>query len=173
MKKLFVLLFISSLFLFGCSNNIVGFYFVQPVVKISADTTTLTRVVPEGDSDGWQTWDSGVDSFIVTMQIKETEGFEAYIESVTIELWDIDGNKVSTIGDKTFVPPLELPAGATDSITNVWVYIDEGDANDIEDADPNYRQGYITYKVGYYDDKGNWFTSMKFYRQIILNHPSK
>ncbi len=173
MKKLLFILPLMALLLWGCGDNIVGFYFVQPIVKIEADTTTLVRTIPEGESEDWQAWDEGVDSFMLSMEIKEDAGYTAYIEEVQIDLYDIEGNRVSVIGNKNYVPPITLEANKSDSLSNIWVYIDEGDAANIENADPNERNGFLVYRVYFSDDRGSSYSSMKFYRNISLRHPAK
>ena len=154
MKTFYFLGFVVLLVLFGCYPSTLGIFPVKPVVEVNTDTTMIVSVVPEGDQSGWQAWDSGRDTFSLEFTIKETKGHSFYITNFKVELYDNEYMEAKEEKDYT-----------------KDVIIDEGDASDLEDADPNDREGYLKITISYYDEYGESYSSLPAFRKIKVNHP--
>ena len=103
--RTFIIIGIASLVvLLGCAPETLGIYPVKPVVEVSTDTTLIVSVVPEGSNAGWQQWDSGRDTFNLSFSVKETKGHPFYITTIKVELYDKNGDRVSTLLDWMLFP---------------------------------------------------------------------
>ncbi|RKZ19437.1 hypothetical protein DRQ17_01155 [bacterium] len=169
--RIFIFMGIGLLvMLLGCAPGTIGIYPVKPVVEVSTDTTMIVSVVPEGSNAGWQSWDSGRDTFDLSFSLKETKGHPFYITTIKVELYDKEGNRVSTLLDKDIIPNTYVEGHGEESFTEE-IIIDEGDADDLETADPNDREGYLKIYIKYYDENGEEYSSLPAFRKIKVNHP--
>jgi len=169
--RTFIIIGIASLVvLLGCAPETLGIYPVKPVVEVSTDTTLIVSVVPEGSNAGWQQWDSGRDTFNLSFSVKETKGHPFYITTIKVELYDKNGDRVSTLLDMDVIPNAYVEGNGEESFKEE-VIISEGDAAKLEDADPNDREGHLKIYINYYDEYGEEYSSLPAFRGIKVNHP--
>ena len=172
MKKLFIpSVVIFFLWVLGCTN-VTGFYFVHPILEIEADTTMITAIIPEGGQNGWQTWDTGVDTVSFSLTVHETKGYIAYVTGIEVKAYDANGDYSASAANIDYIPPKEVEGNGELSIGNIDLYITERIAGDIENADPNNRIGYLKFVVKFYDENVDNYESLPFYVKLKVMYPT-
>ena len=161
---------VSLITILGCAPGTIGIYPVKPVIEVSTDTTMIVCVVPEGENNGWQPWDSGRDTFSLSFTLKETKGLPFYIISIKVDLYDKDGDRVDVLVSKDVIPNTYVEGHGEVSFTED-VIIDEGAADELEEADPNDREGFLKIYIEYFDENGQEFSSLPAFRRIKVNYP--
>lgn len=173
MKRLFLMLFIAAVLSAGCVKEPVALYFEQPVlVSTLSDTTQSVFQVPDIDSNGWHHWDSGADTISMSLYIKETAGQNALISGISYKIYDIDGNMINS-KNESYIPYINMNARGQDTLS-MSIIVDEGDANDLDDADginDNVGEGYVSFNVNFLDEKGNQYSSVPVFRDIKVIKP--
>ncbi len=173
MKKLLVVLFVLAILSTGCVKEPVALYFEQPIISSSlADTSLAVFAVPDVDSNGWHHWDSGADTLSMSLYIHETAGQNALVSGISYRVYDIDGNQISSKSE-SYIPFINMNAHGQDTLT-MSVIIDEGDADDLDNADginDNVGEGYVSFQVNFYDEKGTPYSSVPVFRNIKVIKP--
>ncbi|MEO0137248.1 MAG: hypothetical protein ABIL39_09515 [candidate division WOR-3 bacterium] len=143
--------------LIGCVKEPVAWYEDVGVVEINTDTSLVTFHVPDTDTGpgnpGWNPWGSGSASQDLTITLKEKAKKDVAITSLRWQFFDIDGSQVASRSE-SYVPPIEIAGGKEHSYT-VSIIVDEGIADDLDDADgannDYYGRGTIKFIVEGYD----------------------
>ncbi|MEO0094296.1 MAG: hypothetical protein ABIL18_06025 [candidate division WOR-3 bacterium] len=158
MKKCLGFILISVLFFaITCVKEPVAWYEDVGVVEIITDTTLITFHVPDTDTGpgnpGWNPWGSGSASQDLSITLKEKAKKDVAITSLRWQFFDIDGSQVASRSE-SYVPPIEIAGGKEHSYT-VSIIVDEGIADDLDDADgannDYYGRGTVKFIVEGYD----------------------
>ena len=166
MRKYIYLFFVIIFTLISCTYGPIPIYQDSPVLKIDSYPLSLAFHVPDVDSNGWNSyqWDEqGVDTVNISMSIYLEDKGPVYIASINYEIYS--NNSYITSDSYSYPIPLELTEEDTLTLDELDIIIDENHANDIDEEDDTLDmqgEGIIEYTITFYDNKGDYYTSVPF-----------